>query len=70
MTDYAKSPRVQAAERGETTYQGAPCKRAHDGTRFTIDGQCVACCRTRSKARAAAIRQRLAAGRAAAQERS
>lgn len=70
MTDYAKSPRIQAAERGETTYQGAPCKRGHAPTRYTSDGQCCACSKARSTARHALIRDKLAAGRAAALERS
>jgi hypothetical protein len=69
MTDFAKSPRLEAADRGETTYRSErACKRGHDPLRYTADGQCVACCTDRSRARAEAIRQRLAAGRAAAQE--
>ena len=68
MTDDAKSPRLEAADRGETTYRAErACKRGHEPIRYTVDGQCVACNVERSKARAESIRQRLAAGRAASQ---
>lgn len=34
------------------TYQGTPCKRGHDGTRYVASNHCVACesARTQSKA--------------------
>ena len=37
------SIREQAHQGGWQKYQGNPCKRGHDGVRFSSTGQCVAC---------------------------
>ena len=39
---------------GKGTYQGSPCKRGHDGTRYVSGGGCVECCKTLSRTRWAA----------------
>jgi hypothetical protein len=33
---------------GATKYEGAPCKRGHDGTRYTSTGACAACLNERN----------------------
>lgn len=56
--------REAAASRGETTYQGNPCKRGHDGKRFTLTGGCCACDREAQATRRDQLRKRLAEARA------
>ena len=35
--------RKAAAEAGEYTYRGSPCKRGHAGVRYTLSGACQKC---------------------------
>lgn len=52
-------PREAAARAGRTTFQGAPCRRGHDGERYTRDSKCVHCVRERVRARDARFRELL-----------
>lgn len=61
-----ESAREAAAGRGETTYQGEPCKRAHDGRRYTLTGGCCACDREAQASRRDRLRQKIEAARAKA----
>jgi len=35
--------RLEAAEAGSLVFSGNPCKRGHDGIRYTRSGACVHC---------------------------
>lgn len=43
------SSRMKAAEQGESTYDGAPCKTCGNTRRYTINASCVECSNERSK---------------------
>lgn len=34
---------MEAAKLGEKKYLGAPCRRGHDGWRYTTTGGCIQC---------------------------
>lgn len=44
-----KSPRQQAASRGDVTYEGTECSRCGSTTRYVLCRNCVACVKSRSK---------------------
>lgn len=35
--------RIAAQDAGLLTYRGSPCRRGHDGERYSTNGGCVAC---------------------------
>ena len=57
MSDY--QIRLAAAQRGERTYDGKPCKHGHGTLRYTSNGVCTACTAVRSTERQEKIRQAL-----------
>lgn len=44
-----KSPRQQAAQRGEVVYEGSACSRCGSTTRYVLCRNCVACVKSRSR---------------------
>ena len=54
------SKRLDAARKGETKYQGAVCKRGHDGWRYTKTGGCIECSLAANKVYAANVSKLLA----------
>lgn len=51
----SRNARAGAIDRGESTYQGAPCTNGHNGTRYTSNRQCVDCAKVQ---RAAQLKRR------------
>lgn len=49
-------PRQKAAEHGETTYDGKPCKNCGNTLRYTLNASCCHCANEQSKVRVAARR--------------
>lgn len=37
------NPRTEAARNGESKYLGNPCKKGHEGWRYTTSGGCIGC---------------------------
>lgn len=49
--------KANAIANNETTFKGNPCKRKHNGTRYTNSNQCVTCARINGKKASAIFRQ-------------
>lgn len=65
MSDYQK--RLEAAKRGETIYEGKPCKHGHGVKRYTSNGVCIECTALRSTERTGKIRDALREAKADAE---
>lgn len=43
------TPRMKAAAKGESTYEGQPCKTCGSTLRYTINASCISCINEKSK---------------------
>lgn len=55
--------RMDAASKGELKYLGNPCKRGHEGWRYTQSGACIECNAAANKDNIANIGKLLAAAK-------
>lgn len=51
--------RMKAAQQGESSYEGAPCKTCGNTKRYTINASCVECANERSKINVKKQRERI-----------
>lgn len=54
------SKRMSAARRGEPKFLGNPCKRGHEGWRYTQSGACIECNAAANKVYGANVNKLLA----------
>jgi hypothetical protein len=59
-----KSPRLEAAAKGQTHYEGRPCAACGETLRYTVSRNCVACTKVNAEAHRRYIRDLLAKARA------
>lgn len=52
-----KSPRLQAAEKGQTHYEGTPCRTCGTSLKYTTTGNCVACSKAKTSETRAKVRE-------------
>jgi len=61
-----RSPRLEAAERGQTHYEGRPCSICGATLRYTTTRNCVACTKTRAAEERVRVRDLMERARASA----
>lgn len=54
-----KSPRLKAAEQGNTHYDGQPCRTCGNTLKYTSTGNCVVCTRAKTNDHRAKVRELL-----------